>query len=108
MLLVTDLSSAHEELLRLLAICGHMFCRQLGKPDTARVLLNDLVASDPDCGIAWHTLGEIATELGEADEAINCFSLGKQSSGASLFTNSFKSMEVLFMVGFLHQITIIL
>lgn len=47
----------------------------------ATAQLQQVLAKDPSSGHAWHTLGQMAEETGDLQEAVRCYTEGTQSSG---------------------------
>ena len=47
----------------------------------AKAQLQHVLAKDPSNGHAWHTLGQMAEETGDLQEAAHCYTKGAKSSG---------------------------
>ena len=47
----------------------------------ATAQLQQVLAKDPQSGHAWHTLGQMAEETGDLQEAFRCYSEGTHTSG---------------------------
>ena len=47
----------------------------------AKAQLQHVLAKDPSNGHAWHTLGQMAEETGDLQEAAHCYTEGAKSSG---------------------------
>ena len=47
----------------------------------ATAQLQQVLAKDPSSGHAWHTLGQMAEETGDLEEAARCYTEGTRSSG---------------------------
>ena len=61
---------------RRMTIACDMNCMQ-----DATAQLQQVLAKDPKSGHAWHTLGQMAEETGDLQEALRCYSEGTHSSG---------------------------
>ena len=47
----------------------------------AKAQLQHVLTQDPSSGHAWHTLGQMAEETGNLEEAARCYVEGRHSSG---------------------------
>lgn len=49
----------------------------------ATAQLQQVLAKDPSSGHAWHTLGQMAEETGDLQEAARCYIEGTHGSGVT-------------------------